>query len=115
MSPRHTLSIVVLAGSALLMTGASAQQPAPQSSPSADSQVVTCPPGGPMGPGRGMAQAPGPGMQRGMGPGAGQGMGPGQMGGMMGMTPQDMQQMHQEMIALREEMRQLRDEMHNRR
>ncbi len=104
MSRPQTLAILALAGSTLLITGASAQEPAPQASPPASGQAMPCPPGGPMGPGAGM--------QRGMGSGAGQAMGPGQMGGMMGMTPQEMQQMHQEMLALREEMRQLREEMH---
>lgn len=109
MRKSQTLAILMLAGSALLVTGASAQQTSPQGSPPASGQAMPCPPGGPMGPGHGMG--PGPGMRGGMGPGAGPAMGPGQMGGMMGMTPEERQQMHQEMLALREEMRLLREEL----
>jgi hypothetical protein len=101
---RNRFALVILAGSALLMTGASAQQPAPQASqPPADPTVV-CPRDGPGGPGMG----------RGMGPGMGPGPMAGQAGGMM-MHPEDMQRMHADVTALREEIRLLREELRSRR
>src|SRR5436190_24301718 len=109
MRNQKTLAILALAGSALVMTGASAQQPAPQAT-----QAMPCPPGGPTGHEHGPAPAMGPGAGQAMGQGVGQGpmAGSGGMmagpGGMMGMDRQEMQQMHADMAAMREEMRQLR-------
>jgi hypothetical protein len=96
------LAILALAGFALIESGASARQAAPQDAPPANAQMG-CP----------MAQ--GQPMNRDQMPG----MGPGQMGGRMGnMGPQgmqDMQNMHTEMAALREEMRLLREELSRKR
>jgi hypothetical protein len=91
----NTLALVVLAGSAALMTGASAQQPAPQASPPPDPAVV-CPHSG-------QAAA---GMRHGMGPGPGPMAGAGMM-----MPRENMQRMHADMTALREEIRLLREEL----
>jgi hypothetical protein len=103
MSRRQTFALFVLTSSALLMTGASAQQPAPQGSSLADPAVV-CPRDGPGTPGMG----------HGMGPGTGRGPMAGQPGGMM-MHQEDVRGMHTEMTALREEIRLLREELRTRR
>ena len=114
MRNHKTLSILALAGSALVMTGAWAQQLTPPATAPADGQAMPCPPGGPVGHGRGMAPGTGPGPGQGMGQGMSQGPMAGS-GGMMGMDRQEMLQMHADMAAMREEMRQLREELHARR
>ena len=112
MRNQKIFAMLALAGSALLMTDASAQQPTAQATAPADSQTRPCPPGGPMGHGHDMAPGTGPGAGQGQGMGQGPMAGP---GGMMGMDRQEMQQMHADMTAMREEMRQLREELRARR